>query len=82
MAWWGRALRIVSEGVNQLHSPDKAVIVVTHYQRLLEYIVPDFVHVILNGRIVTSGDKHLALQLEEEGYDKIRAEHEEQAISA
>ena len=76
------ALRIVSEGVNQLHSPDKAVIVVTHYQRLLEYIVPDFVHVILNGRIVTSGDKHLALQLEEEGYDKIRAEHEEQAISA
>ena len=76
------ALRIVSEGVNQLHSPDKAVVIVTHYQRLLDYIVPDFVHVILNGRIVMSGDKDLALRLEEEGYDKIRTEHEEQAVSA
>lgn len=76
------ALRIVSEGVNQLHSPDKAVVIVTHYQRLLDYIVPDFVHVILNGQIVMTGDKNLALRLEEEGYDKIRNEHEEQAVSA
>ncbi len=76
------ALRIVADGVNQLHRPDKAVVVVTHYQRLLEHIIPDYVHVILNGRIVVSGDKSLALRLEEEGYDKIRAEHEEQAVPA
>src|SRR6059058_4269863 len=65
------ALRIVAEGVNKLHSPDKASILVTHYQRLLNYIVPDFVHVLANGRIVKSGGKELALELEEKGYDWI-----------
>ena len=74
------ALRIVADGVNALHSPDKASIVVTHYQRLLDYIVPTVVHVMMNGRIVMSGDKDLALRLEEEGYDKIREEVE--AVSA
>src|ERR1700674_3295478 len=63
------ALRIVSEGVNKLRSPDNATIVVTHYQRLLNYIVPDYVHVLANGRIVKSGGKELALELEEKGYD-------------
>ncbi len=72
------ALRIVASGVNALHSPEKAIIVVTHYQRLLDYIVPDVVHVMMNGRIVMSGDKDLALRLEEEGYDKIRIEVESQ----
>jgi Fe-S cluster assembly ATP-binding protein len=68
------ALRIVSNGVNQLKSPDTATIVVTHYQRLLDYIVPDFVHVLFNGRIVKSGNKDLALELEEKGYDWIKEE--------
>jgi len=63
------ALRIVAEGVNKLRSPENATIVVTHYQRLLNYIIPDYVHVIANGRIVRSGGKELALQLEEKGYD-------------
>jgi Fe-S cluster assembly ATP-binding protein len=63
------ALRIVAEGVNTLRSPDNATIVVTHYQRLLNYIVPDYVHVLANGRIVKSGGKELALELEEKGYD-------------
>ena len=63
------ALRIVAEGVNQLKRPDNATIVVTHYQRLLNYIVPDFVHVLANGRIVKSGGKELALELEAKGYD-------------
>ncbi len=77
------ALRIVANGVNALHSPDKAAIVVTHYQRLLDYIVPDVVHVIMDGRIVMSGDKDLALRLEEEGYDRIRDEVKaEEAVSA
>lgn len=77
------ALRIVAGGVNALHSPDKAVIVVTHYQRLLDYITPDMVHVMMNGRIVMSGDKNLALRLEDEGYDKIRDEVEsKEAVSA
>ncbi|HEV2176258.1 MAG TPA: Fe-S cluster assembly ATPase SufC [Terriglobia bacterium] len=62
------ALRIVANGVNALRSPDRSVIVVTHYQRLLNYIVPDFVHVLSNGRIVKSGGKELALELEEKGY--------------
>jgi Fe-S cluster assembly ATP-binding protein len=62
------ALRIVANGVNALRSPDRAMIVITHYQRLLEYIVPDFVHVLSEGRIVKSGDKSLALTLEEKGY--------------
>jgi len=62
------ALRVVSDGVNALRSKDRAIIVVTHYQRLLNYIIPDFVHVLLNGRIVKSGGKDLALELEETGY--------------
>ncbi|KPQ18242.1 MAG: Fe-S cluster assembly ATPase SufC [Algoriphagus marincola HL-49] len=68
------ALRIVSNGVNQLKSPDTATIVVTHYQRLLEYIVPDFVHVLYKGQIVKSGTKDLALELEAKGYDWIKEE--------
>ncbi len=68
------ALRIVASGVNKLKSPQNATIVVTHYQRLLDYIVPDFVHVLWNGRIVKSGTKELALELEEKGYDWIKAE--------
>lgn len=68
------ALRIVSSGVNKLRTQDNAVIVVTHYQRLLNYIVPDFVHVLWDGRIVKSGGKELALELEEKGYDWIKAE--------
>lgn len=63
------ALKIVSKGVNLFRSKENAVIVVTHYQRLLDYIVPDFVHVLVNGRIVKSGGKELALELEEKGYD-------------
>ena len=68
------ALRIVASGVNRLKAKDNATIVVTHYQRLLDYIVPDFVHVLWNGRIVKSGTKELALELEEKGYDWIKAE--------
>ncbi len=66
------ALRIVAEGVNALKTPENATIVVTHYQRLLDYIVPDFVHVLYKGRIVKSGGKELALELEEKGYDWIK----------
>jgi Fe-S cluster assembly ATP-binding protein len=62
------ALRVVADGVNALRSPARAMIVITHYQRLLDYIVPDYVHVLSAGRIVKSGDKHLALELEEKGY--------------
>ena len=62
------ALRVVADGVNALRSPDRAMIVITHYQRLLDYIVPDFVHVLSKGRIVKSGDKSLALELERNGY--------------
>ena len=65
------ALKIVANGVNKLKSKDNAFILITHYQRLLNYIVPDFVHVLYNGRIVKSGDKSLALELEEKGYDWI-----------
>ncbi len=68
------ALKIVSNGVNQYKSKDNAFIVVTHYQRLLEYIVPDYVHVLYKGRIVKSGTKELALELEEKGYDWIKEE--------
>ncbi len=68
------ALRIVANGVNKLKSKDNAVIVITHYQRLLDYIVPDFVHVLHNGRIVKSGSKELAHELEEKGYDWIKQE--------
>jgi Fe-S cluster assembly ATP-binding protein len=69
------AIRIVSNGVNKLRNKDNAVLVVTHYQRLLDYIVPDFVHVLYNGRIVKSGSKELALELEERGYDFIKNEN-------
>ena len=62
------ALRIVADGVNALRAPDRGFLVITHYQRLLDYIVPDFVHVLVDGRIVKSGDKSLALELEKEGY--------------
>ncbi|MBD0823558.1 Fe-S cluster assembly ATPase SufC [Aestuariibaculum marinum] len=68
------ALRIVANGVNKLKSEDNAVVVITHYQRLLDYIVPDFVHVLYNGRIVKSGGKELAHELEEKGYDWIKEE--------
>jgi len=68
------ALKIVANGVNTLKSSSTATIVVTHYQRLLDYIVPDFVHVLYNGRIVKSGDKSLAFELEEKGYDWIKAD--------
>jgi Fe-S cluster assembly ATP-binding protein len=71
------ALKIVSEGVNKLRSKDNATIVVTHYQRLLNYIVPDFVHVLIDGKIVKSGGKELALKLEELGYDWVREETEQ-----
>ena len=68
------AIRIVANGVNKLKSKDNAVLVVTHYQRLLDYIIPDFVHVLYNGRIVKTGTKELALELEEKGYDFIKSE--------
>jgi Fe-S cluster assembly ATP-binding protein len=68
------ALRIVSEGVNALRGPGLGVLMITHYQRLLSYIVPDFVHVMYDGRIVKSGDKSLALELETRGYDWVKQE--------
>jgi Fe-S cluster assembly ATP-binding protein len=68
------AIRIVANGVNKLHTKENGVLVVTHYQRLLDYIIPDFVHVLYNGRIVRSGTKELALELEEKGYDFIKNE--------
>lgn len=71
------ALRIVSQGVNKLRSENNAFIIITHYQRLLEHIVPDFVHVLYNGRIVRSGTKELALELEEKGYDWLKEESRE-----
>ena len=67
------ALKTVAQGVNQLRTPENATIIVTHYQRLLEHIVPDFVHVLYNGQIVRSGSKHLAQELEAKGYDWLRA---------
>jgi Fe-S cluster assembly ATP-binding protein len=66
------ALKIVANGVNKLKNNDNAVIVITHYQRLLDYIIPDYVHVLHEGKIVKSGDKELAHQLEEKGYDWIK----------
>ena len=74
------ALRAVAEGVNKLKTNDNAFIVITHYQRLLDYIVPDFVHVMYQGKIVKSGGKELALHLEEHGYDWITDEKEEAAV--
>ena len=75
------ALRIVSKGVNKLRSEKNAFVIITHYQRLLEYIVPDFVHVLYNGRIVRSGTKELALELEEKGYDWLKEEAREKEES-
>lgn len=74
------ALRIVANGVNKLRSKDNAIVVVTHYQRLLNYIVPDFVHVLYQGKIVKSGSKELALELEEKGYDWIKNQKEEMPV--
>ena len=73
------ALRIVANGVNQLHTSDDAIVLVTHYQRLLNYIEPDYVHVMENGRIIKTGDKGLALQLEDRGYDWVAQEYREKA---
>jgi Fe-S cluster assembly ATP-binding protein len=66
------ALKVVAEGVNALRGPDRSLLVITHYQRLLDYIVPDVVHVLIDGRIVRTGDKDLAKQLEKEGYTEVR----------
>jgi Fe-S cluster assembly ATP-binding protein len=66
------ALRIVANGVNKLKRPDNATVVITHYQRLLDYIIPDFVHIMYDGKIVKTGDKTLALELEDKGYDWIK----------
>lgn len=71
------ALRIVAGGVNRLKSAETSTIVITHYQRLLEYIVPDYVHVLIDGKIAVSGNKDLALKLEEQGYDWIKNENHE-----
>lgn len=68
------ALKIVALGVNKLKTPDNAIIVITHYQRLLDYIIPDFVHILYDGKIVKSGDKNLAIELEEKGYNWIKKE--------
>ena len=68
------ALKVVAQGVNALRSPDRSMLVITHYQRLLDYIVPDRVHVLAGGKIVKSGDKDLALELEKNGYDAIIAD--------
>jgi len=77
------ALRIVSSGINKLRTPDNAFVMITHYQRLLEYIVPDFVHVLYNGQIVRSGTKELALELEEKGYDWLKEEfHGSESINS
>ena len=65
------ALKLVAEGVNKLRAPDRSFLVITHYQRLLDYIVPDVIHILAGGKIVMSGDKSLALQLEENGYDAV-----------
>ena len=68
------ALRVVANGVNGLRSPERAIVLVTHYQRLLDYIEPDFVHVLSDGRILRTGDKDLAFELEKRGYDWVRQE--------
>ena len=75
------ALRIVANGVNQLKNQDNATIVITHYQRLLDYIVPDTVHVLFDGKIVKTGPKELALELEKRGYDWIKEEYEQHKLS-
>jgi len=73
------ALKVVSEGVNRFRGPEKAIVLVTHYQRILNYITPDFVHVLIGGRIVRSGGRELALELESRGYDWLREEIEQPA---
>ena len=75
------ALEVVANGVNSLRGPNRGVLFITHYQRLLDYIVPDHVHVMVQGRIVRSGGKNLALELEEKGYDWVRDEVAEPAIA-
>ena len=75
------ALKVVSGGVNKLKRPDAAQLVITHYQRLLNYIVPDFVHVLSQGKIVKSGGKELALELEESGYAGLGIEDDEEAVT-
>ena len=75
------ALRVVAEGVNSLRSPERATVVITHYQRLLDYIVPDFVHVLVDGRIVKSGGKELAHELEEKGYAWIEEEMAKESVA-
>jgi Fe-S cluster assembly ATP-binding protein len=74
------ALRIVATGVNALKNKDNAFVVITHYQRLLDYIVPDFVHILYNGKIVKSGGKELALELEAKGYDEVKKEFENESV--
>ena len=74
-------LRIVAEGVNRFRAPDKAIVIVTHYQRILNYITPDYVHVLLDGRIVRSGGRELALELEAKGYEWIKEAVESGRIS-
>ena len=74
------ALRIVANAVNKLKNKDNATIVITHYQRLLDYIVPDFVHILYNGKIVKSGGKELALEMEEKGYDEIKKQYDTAAV--
>jgi Fe-S cluster assembly ATP-binding protein len=74
------ALRIVATGVNKLKNKENATIVITHYQRLLDYIVPDFVHILYNGKIVKSGGKELALEMEEKGYDEIKKQYDIAAV--
>jgi Fe-S cluster assembly ATP-binding protein len=76
------ALRVVAGGINQLHSPDNAVVLVTHYQRLLNYIVPDYVHVMDDGRIIKTGGKELALELETRGYDWVVDEYKKVSEAA
>ena len=76
------ALRIVANGVNQFRGPDKAIVLVTHYQRILNYITPDYVHVLVNGRIARTGGRELALELEEKGYDWVREAEEETRVTA
>ena len=68
------ALKIVADGVNSLRDPERSFVLITHYQRLLNYIVPDFVHVMIDGRIVRSGNRELALQLEDQGYERLEVE--------
>lgn len=75
------ALKVVANGVNKLRRPDNATIVITHYQRLLDYIVPDFVHVLYDGRIIKSGGKELALELENKGYDWVKKETKPDTVS-